>query len=318
MATPALQRSTQRPVIDATPMAASIQSPVTTTSVSGVAPVGVPMGSSFTGSPPRSDLTAYANPISLESTKVDDLVVASSQEAVFNRMINRVKMQDKLLKEWTFASRGGNQPGINFLFQGGEGLGKTTAVRVLAKRLNRPLYELDLGKVMGDSTAETMNRLTAAFEAAAQQKAILMISHANVFFERGDRDDQTREDRLISAHLETLLGSHSGVVAMTTTNGVPSAVSQNLTDELNLSWPEYNEKLQIWKKAMPPGAPNSDIDFDKLANLPLTGGNIAAAVLNAASEAAAAGTPITLDLLKAAINAGQRREGRMGIPESQF
>lgn len=254
-----------------------------------------------------AELLAYANPVNLDTTKVDDLVVPAQGKAAVDLIVQRIQQNDRLQKEWTFATQGGNQPGINILITGDKGLGKTTAARVIAKRVDRPLYRLDLGKVLGANPAETMAKLSRAFSSASSQGAILLIDNAEVLLNR--MEGAPSSDRQVTAHMKNLLQEHHGVVILSS-----SHLQENIHDvvSLNLELPFPDEQLrkEIWQRALPPGAPHGGIDFAKLARAQLTGANICNIVLNAATEAASQSRPISMPDLMKAMEVEHRKLGR--------
>jgi hypothetical protein len=75
-------------------------------------------------------------------------------------------------------------------------------------------------------------------------------------------------------------------------------------------FPGPDERRAIWERAFPPAAPAAGLDFDRLARLNLTGGNIHTVALNAAFLAAGAGTPVTMDLVWRAARAEFRKLDR--------
>src|SRR5688500_6035382 len=104
---------------------------------------------------PQAMLARYATQVDLGTTKNDDLVLDQYSKGSFDRLENRIRQQPKLYKTLAFASRGGTQPGISAMFQAPAGHGKALAARVMAVRLNKPLYTPDMDKILGDTPAQT-------------------------------------------------------------------------------------------------------------------------------------------------------------------
>jgi SpoVK/Ycf46/Vps4 family AAA+-type ATPase len=86
---------------------------------------------------------------------------------------------------------------------------------------------------------------------------------------------------------------------------------------VNFPFPSVAQRKAIWEKVFPPETPTQDLDFDHLARLNLTGGNIASIALNAAFQAAHQGVPITMPLIMESARTELRKLGRV-INELEF
>ena len=75
--------------------------------------------------------------------------------------------------------------------------------------------------------------------------------------------------------------------------------------------PDVAARHALWRRALPPTAPQMDIDWPQLARLELSGGNITTIAANAAGAAAATDDGvITMVHLQAAIAAEYRKLDR--------
>ena len=72
-----------------------------------------------------------------------------------------------------------------------------------------------------------------------------------------------------------------------------------------------------WQRALPPDVPRGVLDYDRLARLNLTGGNIHTIALNATFRAARAGTAVTMPLLLDTARTELRKLDRV-INEADF
>jgi ATP-dependent 26S proteasome regulatory subunit len=79
---------------------------------------------------------------------------------------------------------------------------------------------------------------------------------------------------------------------------------------VNLPYPGVKERKQIWRNALPAQTPTRELDFDRLARLNLSGGNIHSIALNAAFAAAQNGQTVTMPILLAAARAEMRKLDR--------
>jgi SpoVK/Ycf46/Vps4 family AAA+-type ATPase len=86
---------------------------------------------------------------------------------------------------------------------------------------------------------------------------------------------------------------------------------------VNFPFPSIAQRKAIWQKVFPPDTPVQDLDFDRLARLNVTGGNITSIALNAAFQAAHTGDPVTMPLIIEAARTELRKLGRV-INELEF
>lgn len=258
---------------------------------------------------PLAQLERYADPVELGTTKTDDLVLHPYSMAGFERLEGRVREQQKILKNWAFATRGGTQPGVAAAFEGGVGLGKSLAARVLAVRLDKPLYEVDFAKVVGDTGAQTLKNLAGAIDAAAMAGAVLLIENVDALIVDAKQD---RDARLLSAGLAQKLRRQAGVVVVTSPSGqgLGADIPETLTEKITFSYPDAQQRREIWKRAFPADTPVEAMPLESLAQHQLTGAQISSAVLRAAALASSAGHAITTEDLKTAVRAEYQAQGR--------
>ncbi len=261
---------------------------------------------------PAAQLERFADPVELGTTKNDDLVLNTYSKAGFDRLEGRIRQQDKLLKNWAFATRGGTQPGIVGAFEGGAGQGKSLAARVLAVRLDRPLYELDFSKVVGDTASQTLRNISGAIDAAAMAGAILLIEDINAVIADGSKDHSDRDARLIGAGLAQKLRKQAGVVLLVgpNTTSLGSEIGMVLTEKVSFPFPDAQQRREIWKRVFPADTPVDTLPLDNIAQHGLTGAQISSAALRAAALAAEAGHGITSEDIKKAVQAEYQAAGR--------
>jgi ATP-dependent 26S proteasome regulatory subunit len=91
-----------------------------------------------------------------------------------------------------------------------------------------------------------------------------------------------------------------------------SAFMRRLRFVVNFPYPGAVERRQIWEKVFPPKTATQALDFQRLARLNVSGGNIHTIALNAAFLAASAGKPVAMDhVLEAARAEFQKLERPM-------
>ena len=79
---------------------------------------------------------------------------------------------------------------------------------------------------------------------------------------------------------------------------------------VDLPYPGPAERKAMWTKAFPAETKTAQLDFERLAKINVTGGHIAVIALNAAFEAAHAGSAVTMPIILNAARIEFRKLGR--------
>jgi ATP-dependent 26S proteasome regulatory subunit len=75
-------------------------------------------------------------------------------------------------------------------------------------------------------------------------------------------------------------------------------------------FPGTKERKAIWERALPAQAPREGLDYERLARMNLSGGNIHSIALNAAFAAAQNGQKVTMPIVVAAARMELRKLDR--------
>src|SRR5439155_12308310 len=86
-------------------------------------------------------------------------------------------------------------------------------------------------------------------------------------------------------------------------SALDTAFVRRLRFIITFPFPGVDDRKKIWQKVFPADTPSASLDYNRLANLNLTGGSIHNIALNAAFLAADAGTPVTMPLVLTAARA---------------
>src|ERR1019366_1492388 len=78
----------------------------------------------------------------------DDLVLPASETNLLHQIADQVGQRATVYQTWGFGKKMNRGLGINALFCGDSGGGKTMAAEVIANHLRLPLYRIDLSAVM--------------------------------------------------------------------------------------------------------------------------------------------------------------------------
>ncbi|MBZ6494910.1 ATP-binding protein [Natrinema longum] len=207
-----------------------------------------------------------------------DIQLREKTERELRLIRDHVTGQARIYGEWGFAEGGSRTGGVVALFKGPSGTGKTMAAEVLANDVGMALYKIDLSTVVSKYIGETEENLERIFQAAAQSNAILLFDEADaVFGDRAEVADAT--DRYANAEVNYLLQRlerYDGVVVLTTNyaSNIDDAFGRRIDHSVWFPNPEPPVREAIWRAAVPDDAPTGDLEYDLLAEVELTGGQI--------------------------------------------
>lgn len=228
----------------------------------------------------------------------DMLVVPGEQLSQLREICHQVKYRSLVYGEWGFAGRLSLGRGLNILFSGPPGSGKTMAAEVIATELNLEIYKIDVSQIVSKYIGETEKNLSRIFDEAETSNAILFFDEADALF--GKRSEvKDAHDRYANVEISYLLQKmeeYTGIVILATNlnQNLDDAFARRLHFKLEFPFPEKKQRELIWRGMFPAGAPlDPDMDYDFMAEkFILAGGNIKNIALNAAFYAAHEGCPI--------------------------
>jgi len=221
----------------------------------------------------------------------DDLVLPDEEMSMLHQLAEQVWQRSTVYEQWGFARKMNRGLGINALFSGESGTGKTMAAEVIANALRLNLYRIDLSAVVSKYIGETEKNLRRLFDAAENGGAILFFDEADALF--GKRSEvKDSHDRYANIEINYLLQrmeAYRGLAILATNmkSALDVAFTRRLRFMINFPFPSPIERKRMWQKAFPADTPRDELDYDRLARLNLTGGSIHNIALNAAFLAAA-------------------------------
>jgi hypothetical protein len=250
-----------------------------------------------------------------------DIVLPDAEMALLHRIADQVASRGIVYRDWGFAQRMSRGLGISVLFAGASGTGKTMAAEVLANHLRLDLFRIDLSAVVSKYIGETEANLRRLFDGAEDSGSLLFFDEADALF--GKRTEvKDSHDRYANIEINYLLQrmeSYQGLAILAT--NMKSALDQAFLRRLRLvvdfPFPGAAERKAMWRKAFPADTPTADLDFDRLARINVTGGHIAVIALNAAFQAAQAGSRVTMPMIFSAARLELRKLARP-VNESDF
>jgi hypothetical protein len=232
--------------------------------------------------------------------KVDwaDIVLPEDSSRLLEQIADQVAQRTKVYETWGFGERIVRGLGVSVLFAGPSGVGKTMAAEVLANHLRLDLYRIDLSAVVSKYIGETEKNLRRLFDAAEGGGSIMFFDEADSLF--GKRSEvKDAHDRYANIEVNYLLQrmeAYRGLAILATNmrTALDNAFLRRLRFIVEFQFPGAAQRRAIWEKAFPPNAPRVELDYERLAQLQLSGGMTRNIALNAAFLAASADSPITM------------------------
>jgi SpoVK/Ycf46/Vps4 family AAA+-type ATPase len=151
---------------------------------------------------------------------------------------------------------------------------------------------------------ETEKNLRRVFDAAERGGAVLLFDEADALFGKRSevKDSHDRYANIEVSYLLMRMEAYRGLAILTTNmrKALDSAFLRRLRFVVEFPFPGPVERAEIWRRVIPSRAPADGLDFARLGQLTVTGGNIRNIALSAAFLAADEGAPIAMRHMKAA------------------
>lgn len=252
-----------------------------------------------------------------------DLVLPEEQVNQLHEMVTQVQRRQLVMAEWGFANKLSLGHGLNALFAGPSGTGKTMAAEVIANDLGLDLYKIDLSAVVSKYIGETEKNLNRIFTEAEHSNAILFFDEADALFGKRSevRDSHDRYANIEIAYLLQKMEEYKGMTILATNlrQNLDDAFTRRIRFIIEFPFPNEQYRRRIWQGIWPAATPVApEVDWDFLAQqFKLSGGHIRNVALAAAFLAAENGQMVTMKHL---LQATKREFQKMGkvVSESEF
>lgn len=230
--------------------------------------------------------------------KWKDIVLPADQLAQLKEICDQVKTRRIVYGDWGFDRKLSLGRGLNALFSGPPGTGKTMAAEVVASELGLELYRIDLSQVVSKYIGETEKNLSQIFAEAQSSNAILFFDEADALFGKRSevKDSHDRYANIEIGYLLQEMEEYDGIAILATNlrQNMDEAFVRRLQIIVEFPFPDQEHRELIWQVTFPTEAPIDDgLDFGFLAReIKLAGGNIKNIALTAAFYAASDGGSI--------------------------
>ncbi|APB32746.1 AAA ATPase central domain protein [Gloeomargarita lithophora Alchichica-D10] len=228
----------------------------------------------------------------------DDLVLPAAQLHILKELMAQVRQRATVYETWGMGGKTGRGLGLSVLFAGPSGTGKTLAADVLAHELGLDLYRIDLSAVVSKYIGETEKNLRRVFDAAEMSGAVLLFDEADALFGKRSevKDSHDRYANIEVGYLLQRMEAYRGLAILTTNlkDALDAAFLRRIRYIVRFPFPDASQRAEIWRRSFPAQTPTQGLDYLKLAQLGVAGGNIRNIALNAAFLAADHGEPLQM------------------------
>ena len=234
----------------------------------------------------------------------EDLVLPDRQRLVLEDIGTQLRYQARVYQDWGFAKKGNRGLGTSALFYGESGTGKTMAAEVLAHSCQLDLYRIDLSTVVSKYIGETEKNLRRIFDAAETGGVILLFDEADALFGKRSevKDSHDRHANIEVSYLLQRMEAYRGLAILTSNmkEALDTAFLRRIRFMLSFPFPDAEARAKIWQRIFPAQTPTQGLDYARLGQLKVAGGNIRNVALQAAFLAAQADQPVGMGHIRQA------------------
>jgi len=245
----------------------------------------------------------------------NDIILPADRIQQLREICNSLKYRSLVYEQWGFEGKLALGKGLNILFAGPPGTGKTMAADIMAGELGLDLYKTDLSIVVSKYIGETEKNLSRIFAEAETSNSILFFDEADALFGKRSevRDSHDRYANIETNYLLQKMEEHEGVVILATNfrKNMDEAFVRRLNFTVDFPFPDEHDRRRIWESIWPKETPRQmEIDLRGIAKrFEIAGGNIRNIALGAAFLAADNGGIVTMQHL---LHATRREYQKMG------
>jgi hypothetical protein len=249
-----------------------------------------------------------------------DVVLPEDRLDQLREIVNCVRYRARVYEDWGFGDKLSLGKGLNVLFAGPSGTGKTMAAEILASELGLDLYKIDLSTVVSKYIGETEKNLSRIFKEAETSNAILFFDEADALFGKRSevRDSHDRYANVEISYLLQKMEEFEGVAILATNlkKNMDDAFVRRMHFSVDFPFPDEKSRRRIWEGMWPRRTPRSpELDLGLLARrFEIAGGSIKNIAVAASFLAAADGGVVAMPHLLRATRREYQKMGKVMAP----
>lgn len=222
----------------------------------------------------------------------EDIVLPADPAQMLKEIVQQVRNRSLVYEKWGFDGKLSYGKGLNIIFAGPSGTGKTMSAEIIAGELQMDLYKIDLSNMVSKYIGETEKNLERIFNEAGESNAILFFDEADsIFGKRSEvKDAHDRYANIETGYLLQKMEEYDGIVILATNlrKNLDEAFVRRMHFMIEYPFPEEDDRLKIWQRSFPRGVPMGEtVDLQFMARqFKIAGGNIKNICLAAAFLAA--------------------------------
>ena len=222
----------------------------------------------------------------------EDIVLPPDPARMLKEIVQQVRNRSLVYEKWGFDTKLSYGKGLNVIFAGPSGTGKTMSAEIIAGELKMDLYKIDLSNMVSKYIGETEKNLERIFNEAGESNAILFFDEADsIFGKRSEvKDAHDRYANIETGYLLQKMEEYDGIVILATNlrKNLDDAFIRRMHFMIEYPFPEEEDRFQIWQRSFPKAVPLGEtVDLRFMARqFKIAGGNIKNICLTASFLAA--------------------------------
>ncbi len=209
----------------------------------------------------------------------EDIILPKDTKEQLKEVCGFIRYRGKVYCDWGFEKKLSLGKGLNILFSGPSGTGKTMAAEIVANEVDLDLYKINLSDMVSKYIGETEKNLEKMFDEAKTSNAILFFDEADALFGKRSeiKDAHDRYANIEIAYLLQKMEEHTGTVILASNfrKNIDDAFLRRLHFTIEFPLPDDISREMIWLATFPAETPlGDDVDFAFLSKFRFTGGNI--------------------------------------------
>jgi SpoVK/Ycf46/Vps4 family AAA+-type ATPase len=210
----------------------------------------------------------------------EDIVLPADPAQMLKEIVQQVRNRSLVYEKWGFDSKLSYGKGLNIIFAGPSGTGKTMSAEIIAGELQMDLYKIDLSNMVSKYIGETEKNLERIFNEAGESNAILFFDEADsIFGKRSEvKDAHDRYANIETGYLLQKMEEYDGIVILATNlrKNLDEAFVRRMHFMIEYPFPEEEDRLKIWQRSFPRDVPmGKTVDMQFMARqFKIAGGNI--------------------------------------------